>query len=121
MTFFRKLTALCLAALLLQPLALPAHSATDSPKDLVQRIVNYYHYYQEDAALDYELILEQLRSQDPALADAWSNILAFWSGINRTEAVNSNVLPEGLPEDDSLCIMVMGYQLESDGGMRPEL
>lgn len=121
MTFFRKLTALCLAALLLLPLTLPAQAATDSPKALVQKLVNYYHYYQEDAALDYELILEQLRTQDPALADAWANILTFWSGINRREVVNSNVLPDGLPEDDSLCIVVMGYQLESNGAMRPEL
>ena len=121
MIFLKKLTALCLVILLLLPGALPVQAAQDSLNDLVSKLVNYYHYYQEDAALDYELILEQIRSRDPALADTWANILTFWTEINREGAVYSNVLPDDLPEDDSLCIVVMGYQLQSDGAMRAEL
>ena len=118
MTIFKKLTALCLAALLLLP-GVPNVRADDSSAQL-RTLVNYFHYYQEDAALDYELILEQIRAQDPGLANTWANILTFWSGIN-SGTIYSNVLPDGLPEDDSLCIVVMGYQLYSDGTMRPEL
>jgi len=121
MTILKKLTALCLAFALLLPGALPARAAQIQTDTLVRDLVNYFHYYREDAALDYELTLEQIRSQDPALADTWANILTFWSSINSPGAINTNVLPDGLPEDDSLCIVVMGYQLQSDGGMRPEL
>ena len=121
MTFFKKLTALCLVILLLLPGVFPVQAAQNALNDLVCTLVNYYHHYQEDAALDYELILEQIRSQDPALADTWANILTFWSEMNRDGTVHSNVLPDNLPEDDSLCIVVMGYQLQSDGTMRAEL
>ena len=121
MTLFRKLTALSLAVLLLLPVVLPAQASQSHPSDLARRLVNYYHYYQEDAALDCELILEQIRTQDPALADTWASILTFWNSINHRDAICSGVLPDGLPEDDSLCIVVMGYQLQSNGDMRPEL
>lgn len=121
MTIFKKFTALLLVFLLLLPITLPVRAAQNHPNDLIRKLVNYYHYYQEDAALDYELILEQIRVQDPALADTWANILTFWHDINRKDAIHSNVLPDGLPEDDSLCIVVMGYQLESNGAMRQEL
>lgn len=119
MSIFKKMLALCLAILLFLPGVLPVQAAQNTT--LVRDLVNYYHYYQEDAALDYELTLEQIRAQDPALADTWANILSFWSHINNPDVICSNVLPDGLPEDDSLCIVVMGYQLESRGTMRPEL
>lgn len=121
MTIFKKFTALCLALLLLLPGTCPVQAAQNHPTALVRDLVNYYHYYQEDAALDYELILEQIRGQDSALADTWANILTFWNAINDRDSIYSNVLPDGLPEDDSLCIVVMGYQLQSNGSMRPEL
>ena len=121
MTIFRKLAALCLAVLLLLPIALPVRAAQEDPNTLVRKLINYYHYYQEDAALDYELILEQIRAQDPALADTWANILTFWADLNSDMVFHPNVLPDDLPEDDSLCIVVMGYYLESNGAMRREL
>ena len=121
MTFFKKLTALCLVVCLLLTGAVSAQAAQTQTDTLVRNLVNYYHYYEEDAALDYELALEQIRARDPALADTWANILTFWHDINNPGAVYSSILPDGLPEDDSLCIVVMGYQLQSNGAMRPEL
>ena len=121
MTLFKKLTALLLAAVLLLPGLIPARAAQVDTAALTRQLVNYFHYYQEDAALDYELILEQIRSQDPALADTWAGILDFWADLNSDMDIHSDVLPDGLPEDDSLCIVVMGYQLESTGKLRAEL
>lgn len=121
MTFLKKMIALCLAILLLLPCVVPVQAAQDSTGALVRKLINYFHYYQEDAALEYELILEQIREQDPALADTWANILTFWYQLNSDMAFHSNVLPDGLPEDDSLCIVVMGYYLKPEGGIRPEL
>ena len=121
MTFFKKLVALCLVVALLFPGILPVQATQEDTGALVRKLINYFHYYQADAALDYELILEQIRAQDPALADTWANILTFWYSLNNDMVFHSDILPDGLPEDDSLCIVVMGYQLESSGAMRPEL
>ena len=32
--------------------------------------------------------------------------------------LNYNVLPDGLPDDNSLCIVILGYRLEDDGSMQ---
>ena len=71
--------------------------------------------------MDYDLILEEMAKQDPALAETWDHILSFWIGLNREMEVMDPILPDGLPTDDSLCIVVMGFYLESDGGIRKEL
>lgn len=120
MTIFRKLTALLLVFLLL-PIGSNAHAAETDTDALVRQLINYYHHYQEDARLDCDLILEQIEARDPELAATWVNILDFWHGVNSDMMFHSGVLPDGLPEDDSLCIVVMGYQLKSDGSMRDEL
>lgn len=120
MTILKRLTALVLALLLL-PIGLNAQAAEKSTNELVRQLINYFHHYQEDARLDCELILEQIDAQDPELAATWANILDFWSGVNSDMVFHTGVLPDGLPEDNSLCIVVMGYQLQSDGDMREEL
>lgn len=120
MTIFRKLTALLLVFLLL-PIGSNAHAVETDTDALVRQLINYYHHYQEDARLDCDLILEQIEARDPELAATWVNILDFWHGVNSDMMFHSGVLPDGLPEDDSLCIVVMGYQLKSDGSMRDEL
>ncbi|MCR5844009.1 MAG: YdcF family protein, partial [Oscillospiraceae bacterium] len=35
--------------------------------------------------------------------------------------VNENILPDGLPETDELCLVGLGFQLNPDGSMREEL
>lgn len=120
MSIFKKLTALLLALLML-PLGLTVQAAEESTEELVRRLINYYHHYQQDAQLDCQLILEQIKSQDPELAATWANILDFWASVNDDMEFHSDVLPDGLPQDDSLCIVVMGYYLKSDGSMRDEL
>lgn len=121
MPILKKVTALMLALLLLLPLSLPARAAQSDTDQLIRNLINYYHHYQDGAQKDFELILGEIRKQDPALADTWENILNFWIYLNRDMEVQSHVLPEGLPEDDSLCIVVMGYYLMSDGGIRDQL
>ena len=118
MTVFNRLASLLLVLIMLPLTVQAAEPGTDA---LERRLINYYHHYQEDARLDCELILEQMEAQDPAFADTWVNILDFWSGVNSDMQFHSGVLPDGLPEDDSLCIVVMGYYLEADGDMRDEL
>lgn len=120
MTVLKKLTAWALALILLFPVV-PCRAAEESTDELVKQLINYYHHYQGDARLDYEFILDEMAAQDPALASTWADILEFWINVNDGMEFHPNVLPDGLPEDDSLCIVVMGFQLNADGSMRSEL
>ena len=45
----------------------------------------------------------------------------YWSYANNEMILYPDVLPEGLPKDDSLCIVVLGYELAPDGSMKKEL
>ena len=121
MTIFKKLTALALTLLLLLPPGITSRAAEPSTDQLVRRLINYYHHYQQDARVDCALILAEIEKQDPELAATWTSILDFWSGVNNDMQFHSDILPDGLPEDDSLCIVIMGYYLKSDGSMRDEL
>ena len=66
-------------------------------------------------------LLEELKAADPALGTMWEGIADYWFYVCRDFTVNPGRLPDGLPEDDSLGIVVLGFQLMGDGEMAPEL
>ncbi|MBR6966390.1 MAG: YdcF family protein [Clostridia bacterium] len=61
--------------------------------------------------------LAALAALDPALGDRWARIMDLWE----TPVVVNDALPDGLPEDDTLCLVVLGFHLNTDGTMREEL
>ena len=61
--------------------------------------------------------LSALASLDPSLGEKWTRIMDLWEA---PVTVNTK-LPDGLPEDDSLCLVGLGFQLNPDGTMRDEL
>ena len=114
--FLSLLLALCL----MLTMALPA-SAAGSPKTIIQEMMNYYRFYESDALTDVYRLLDELESVDPEKADNWRKIMTKWDyAVNDLDSPYG-CLPDGLPEDDSLCIVVMGYVLNRDGTMRDEL
>lgn len=121
MTRLMKTVALILALMLILSVPVQARSEREQEDDLIQELINYFLHYQDRAQTDYLRILAQLNTLDPALGRTWSDILDFWIHLNRDMQVHNRTLPENLPDDDSLCIVVMGYYLKSDGTMRPEL
>ena len=94
---------------------------TEESYRLVSDLVYAYGDRQEAAAEVIQADLAQLNDLDPALGALWTKLMRLWSGVNTELTVNEGVLPDGLPEDDSLCIVVLGFQLEADGSMAPEL
>ena len=66
-------------------------------------------------------LLQELKETDPALGTMWEGIADYWFYVCRDFTVNQGRLPDGLPEDDSLGIVVLGFQLMGDGEMAPEL
>ena len=61
--------------------------------------------------------LSALASLDPSLGEKWTRIMDLWEA-----PVTVNTMrPDGFPEDDSLCLVGLGFQLNPDGTMRDEL
>ena len=94
---------------------------TEESYNLVSDMVYAYADRQEAAVDIIRSDLEQLNALDPALGSLWTKLMRTWSMVNSELTLNPGVLPDGLPEDESLCIVVLGFQLESDGSMAPEL
>jgi uncharacterized SAM-binding protein YcdF (DUF218 family) len=99
----------------------PPQGYTEESYNLVSDMVYAYADRQDDAAEIIRDDLEQLNALDPALGALWGKIMPLWSEINRALVIQDSVLPDGLPEDESLCIVVLGFQLYPDGSMAEEL
>lgn len=116
----RLFLSLLLAVSMVFSMVFPV-SAARSPKEIIQSILNYYRYYESDAMTDVYRLLDELEAVDPEQADDWRKIMDKWEyAVNELESPYG-CLPDGLPQDDSLCIVVMGYVLKPNGDMRDEL
>ena len=84
-----------------------------SARPLIERLVVSYaaNGERDDPAL------AALTALDPVQGRQWTRIMDLWEAP--MEAVPA--LPDGLPEDDSLCLAALGFQLNPDGTMREEL
>lgn len=117
-----RFLALILVALLLLSCTVTARAADrDATKPIILKILTYYMTYQEQARTDIEYLLAELEAIDPAQADTWREILHCWYHTYHSMPVCTDVLPDGLPQDDSLCIVVLGFALNGDGSIKPEL
>ena len=91
-----------------------ADEAALSPaQSLIERTVVSYA---ASGARD-EQALSGLASLDPSLGEKWTRIMDLWE----TPVMVNTELPDNLPEDDSLCLVGLGFQLNPDGTMRDEL
>lgn len=118
----RKWASAVLVVLLMLTLTLPA--AATSQEEItpyVQRMIQYYLHYQERAEEEIGTLLEHIRTIDPEEGALWEKIMADWSRCNSQMTVSRDVLPDGLAQDDSLCIVVLGFGLREDGSMKEEL
>ena len=114
----RKIILLLLMVIFMMALTIPVSASSASR---IRNLMYYYQYYQDDAQMDIDRLLGELAKIDPDKADKWDRIMDFWSWMNREMETNPGCLPDGLPDDDSLCIVVLGYGLQPNGDMKPEL
>lgn len=122
MNIRRKLLAAVLALVMLLSMAVTVSADETKGSDgYIQQMLNYYRYYQDRAATDIDCLLYALSEADPLKAQTWDSIMDYWSYANTGMTLYPDVLPDGLPQDSSLCIVVMGYALAADGSMRNEL
>ena len=122
MNIRRKLFAAVLALALVLSMAFPVFADDGKTSDsYIQQMMNYYRYYQDAASTDIDCLLYALSEVNPGKAQTWQSIMDYWHQANTAMLFYPGVLPDGLPQDNSLCIVVMGYALASDGSMRSEL
>ena len=92
-----------------------------SAEKIVEEIAVDYGTYGAEAKDRINTLLKELSALDPAAGTRWTKIMDLWMSPQLGQPVNDNVLPDGLPDTDELCIVVLGFQLNPDGTMKDEL
>lgn len=100
--------------------ALPV-TAARTGQDVVEEMAVYYGSYGSEADPQIDALLKELASLDEAAAARWMRIMDMWRSVQTDLPITLDVLPDGLPETDALCLVVLGFQLNPDGSMREEL
>ncbi len=110
----QRIFAMALVCCLIAAAVCPAAAEEDvTARSLIERIVVSYA---ADRTRD-EKALSVLSSADPSLGEKWARIMDLWEA---PVPVNDS-LPDSLMQDDSLCLVALGFQLNPDGTMRDEL
>ena len=105
-----------------EPTAVPA--PTPEPRPLVEIVEEMAVYYARDgarAAGKVDELLAEMAAADPDAARKWTEIMDRWRTLDERIGVNRSVLPDGLPDTDELCIVVLGYSLNANGTMKTHL
>ena len=97
---------------------------TDDPtrvQKIVEEIAVDYGTYGAEASERIDKLLGKLSDIDSLTGERWKKIVDIWTSDDPGKQLNYDVLPDGLPDSDELCIVVLGFQLEPDGTMKDEL
>ena len=102
----------------------PAESVSGDPDTIrkyIEEMVVDYGSYGEEADNKVDELLNELSSVDTDAGIRWAKIMDLWRSDDLAQPLNYDVLPDGLPDTDELCIVVLGFQLNPDGSMKDEL
>ena len=103
---------LCVTLTILFPAVAEDASHAAAQSQIERAVVSYAATGTRD-----EQALSALASLDASLGEKWVRILDLWE----TPFTVHEKLPDDLPQDDSLCLVGLGFQLNPDGTMRDEL
>ncbi len=108
-------------AVLMLTLAACGGKPERSAQDIIEELVVDYGSYTDQAITRAGELLEELETVSPDLSERWKKITDIWTTVNTDQELHYDVLPDGLPDTDELCLVALGFQLEPDGTMRDEL
>lgn len=92
------------------------------PKNEIIREIAYtYHWHPQTSSERIEILLEELEKASHKDCTKLRKILDYWRAVDNDLEIHEAVLPDGLDDSESLCIVVLGYQLNPDGSIREEL
>ena len=95
----------------------PAEDVTQQEKFLLDAFINA----EGRKTVEVETLLEEMEPLNPKQAARWTELVDTWEFVNRELTMNWRAVPTDLPDDDSLCIVVLGYRLSASGQMEREL
>ena len=121
----KTVTAAVLAAVLLLSSGCGKNETSNTDPTRAQKIVEEiavdYGTYGSEAKDRIKELSEELSEIDHVSAKRIDCIVDIWTSGDLGEPLNYDILPDGLPDSDELCIVVLGFQLEPDGSMKDEL
>ena len=119
---YKKLLALFAAFSLIFSafLVTPVHAENDADV-LISQLIGYYTDYMEDSVTDIERVLVELKSVDKKKGEAWDSIMHYWLEVNSPDFTHVSEVPQGLPKDNSMSVVILGFALNDDGTMKEEL
>lgn len=92
-----------------------------SVEKTVEEIAVDYGTYGDRAADRIDALLNELSAMDAGAGTRWKSVMELWMSPQLGQPLHYDVLPDGLPDTDELCIVVLGFQLNPDGSMKDEL
>ena len=90
-------------------------------KNIIRDILYSYCWNRDSSAKRTEELLKELENADKDQARRWKRILDCWQQSSNEMPLYDGTLPEGLDDSSALCLIVLGFQLNSDGSMQEEL
>ena len=78
------------------------------------------YYYINENKSQVKTILEQIKSLDEAVYKRDQEIINYWEYIDDYMPLYPRIAPDGLPATSDHAFVVLGYQLNSDGSLKPE-
>ena len=119
----RFLCALTAILLLMSSVPAWAENSREQAEEaqLIKDMILYYGWHGDAADEEIKELLSALKDADADKGELWENIMDYWRYANTDLIVHTEKLPEGLPEDDSLALIILGAALNPDGSMREEL
>lgn len=115
----KRFAACSLACLMLLLTCCGTKTPRREPDVIVAELINEYGYNADEAAA--ERLLAELKDTDREQWQLWDGLVDYWGYVNKEMPLCKDQLPADLPQDDSLCIVVLGFQLNPDGSMQDEL
>lgn len=91
-----------------------------SKRSIIDEMLAAYGAFGDISKNRVNTLLTELKEIDAADEERWERIVKLWQSIDETP-VYYDRLPDGLPDTDELCLVALGFQLDSDGGMLTEL
>lgn len=95
------------------------HTAVRSEQQIIAELIDKFDAKAENAGLNP--LFSELEAVNAKKAEMWRRICGVWSSAYQDGYVHAKCLPDDLPNDDSLAIVVLGFELNSDGSMKEEL
>ena len=118
--FICMLTAILLLTSSVPALGAGARGQTDK-NPLIEDLILYYGCHGEAAAEAVNGLLGALKATDNRQGALWADIMDYWRYVNTGLVIHTEHLPEDLPRDDSLALVILGRALNADGSMSDEL